>query len=109
MLNAQDEIITKNLQILSSILKVTLNLFPSITKITDTSQVSLLYRYIRQQYVDDFFENGNLRFTTLYTCRSHEDLIRRDDQEGKSIFVARPDKDGNVWDKSHKNNIKKRI
>jgi len=71
-------------------------------KITDSRKIPTLYRYINQNHVDDFFKNGNLYFTTIYNCRAHEDLIRKDETEGKSVFKALPDVNGDVFDKSHK-------
>ena len=77
---------------------------PTIS-VTDSSKIPTLYRYIDQNFVDDFFDNGNLYFTTIYNCRSHEDLIRKDETEGKAVFKALPDVNGDAFDKSHKHRI----
>jgi len=42
-----------------------------------------LFRYLDSQFVDSFFDSGELLLTTYRRCRAHEDLVRRDDREGK--------------------------
>lgn len=44
------------------------------------------FRYLPTQYVDQFFADGSLLFTTYEKCRAHEDLTRRDAREGKTNF-----------------------
>lgn len=45
-----------------------------------------IYRYMNQEYVDQFFEQGTLLLTTYKRCREHEDAVRRDNQEGSYTF-----------------------
>lgn len=46
-------------------------------------------RYLPAEYVDNFFARGELLLTTYEKCRTHEDLARRDVNEGKSNFFLR--------------------
>lgn len=44
------------------------------------------FRYLPTPYVNGFFSDGSLLFTTYEKCRTHEDLTRRDSREGKASF-----------------------
>ena len=46
--------------------------------------IPILYRFIEEQYVDEFFKTGNLKLTTFENCKRLEDDIRRDSREGRS-------------------------
>ena len=53
-----------------------------------------LFRYIKEEFIDSFFENGELGITTLRKCRKHE-RARRDESEGLLGYYYRSaDKDG---------------
>ncbi len=44
------------------------------------------FRYLQEDYVDAFFERGEILLTTYERCKSHEDESRRDQNEGKLNF-----------------------
>ena len=45
-------------------------------KVTDGDSLPIIYHYMHEEYVDDFFSNGNLKLQTLFECREIEDDIR---------------------------------
>lgn len=53
---------------------------------TRSADESSKFRYLPTQYVEQFFSDGSLLFTTYEKCRTHEDLTRRDSREGKTNF-----------------------
>ena len=42
-----------------------------------------LYRYLEEKYIESFFSDGKLFLTTYQRCRSHENEVRKDEDEGK--------------------------
>ncbi len=46
--------------------------------------VPIVYRFMDEQYVDDFWKNGVLKLTTFSKCKELEDKNRKDDKEGQS-------------------------
>lgn len=48
----------------------------------------ILYRYLDQQYIDEFFETGRLRLSTFATFAEHEDEQRHDPNEGTNILIG---------------------
>ena len=53
----------------------------------------ILYRFIEEQYVDEFFKTGNLKLTTFENCKKLEDDNRKDTKEGQSELYGY---DGNI-------------
>ena len=53
---------------------------------THSDHESPKFRYLPTQYVEQFFADGSLLFTTYEKCRTHEDITRRDSREGKTNF-----------------------
>ena len=47
----------------------------------------MVYRFLDEKYIDDFFKDGNLMLSTYERCRKLEDEKRRDEQEGKNTVV----------------------
>lgn len=45
-----------------------------------------VYRYLDDAWIDEFFMHGRLLLSTYDRCRTHEDLVRRDEREGKRQF-----------------------
>lgn len=43
-------------------------------------------RYLDAKWINDFFVAGRLMLSTYEKCRTHEDLSRRDEREGKGNF-----------------------
>ena len=56
------------------------------TKVWNDLNCPQLFRYMEEKYIDNFFENGELRITTLNECRKHEE-IRQDIFEGVLDFI----------------------
>lgn len=48
-----------------------------------------MFRYMPQEYIDDFFEDGTLRLSSFERFSRHEDEIRRDSSEGGNILWGR--------------------
>ena len=46
-----------------------------------------LFRYIEEEFIDNFLENGELLITTLNKCREHE-KTRRDESEGVLDYIS---------------------
>ena len=46
--------------------------------------IPILYRFIEEQYVDEFFKTGKLKLTTFDNCKKLEDDNRKDTKEGQS-------------------------
>ena len=44
----------------------------------------VVYRFIDEQYVNDFWKKGILKLTTFSKCKELEDKNRKDDKEGQS-------------------------
>jgi len=51
-----------------------------------TVKVPQVVRYMDRQWIQRFFETGELMLTTYAHCRSHEDTSRRDSEEGVAQF-----------------------
>lgn len=49
----------------------------------------VVYRYMEQQWVDKFFETGELMLTSFTRCSSHCDEQRADEFEGMTLVVGR--------------------
>ena len=47
----------------------------------------MVYRFLDEKDIDDFFKDGNLMLSTYERCRKLEDEKRRDEQEGKNTVV----------------------
>jgi hypothetical protein len=47
------------------------------------------YRYLDREYVEDFFRDGSLRLSSFARFAEHEEEQLRDENEGKTGFVAR--------------------
>lgn len=54
------------------------------TPINVINSIPSLYRFIEAQYVDLFFEKGELKLTTFENCKNLEDENRKDTKEGQS-------------------------
>lgn len=52
----------------------------------DTFLPPFLFRFLEQRYVDSFFSTGSLYLTSYRRCRTHEDAVRLDADEGKYTF-----------------------
>jgi hypothetical protein len=48
-----------------------------------------VYRYMDEEWVDNFLMNGDLRLSTLKRCQTIECSIRRDENEGKWNYVTK--------------------
>lgn len=55
--------------------------------------IPILYRFIEEQYVDEFFKTGKLKLTTFDNCKKLEDDNRKDTKEGQSELYGY---DGNI-------------
>jgi len=49
----------------------------------------VVYRYMDQQWVDKFFETGELMLTSFARCSQHRDEQRADEFEGMALVVGR--------------------
>lgn len=49
----------------------------------------VVYRYMDQQWVDKFFETGELMLTSFTRCSQHRDEQRADEFEGMTLVVGR--------------------
>lgn len=47
-----------------------------------------MYRYMPQEYIDDFFEKGVIRLSSFDRFSQHEDEVRRDSSEGSNILYG---------------------
>jgi len=47
-----------------------------------------IYRYLDQQYIDEFFEEGVIQLSSFSEFRQHEDEMREDSNEGVNIVTA---------------------
>lgn len=54
--------------------------------------IPVLYRYMPEQYVDDFFKTGNFMISNFNRCKQLEDEARRDMNEGKNNFNGKAEK-----------------
>ena len=52
------------------------------------NKVSILYRMIEEQYIDEFLSEGKLRLSTFSKCSHHESEDRRDALEGSVTIHA---------------------
>lgn len=52
------------------------------------SPIPVLCRFMGEQYIDQFLEEGKLRLTTFEKCKTLEDDIRRDNREGRSLICG---------------------
>lgn len=50
--------------------------------------VPVVYRFIEEQYIDEFLETGILQLSTFRRCGKLEDPMRKDGREGESIIVG---------------------
>jgi len=50
-------------------------------------RVNPVYRFMQQQYVDAFFDDGSLRISTFDFFARHPDELRRDEHEGHGMVV----------------------
>lgn len=48
----------------------------------------IVYRFIEEQYVDEFFKTGALRLSTFGRCKKLEDENRKDISEGNATLIA---------------------
>lgn len=46
------------------------------------------FRFLEQQYVDDFFNHGKIRLSSFLKFRQHSDEIRGDNTEGGGLYLA---------------------
>ena len=49
----------------------------------------VIYRFLEREYVDKFFETGELLLSTFENFSKHDDEKRRDERDGKGIFIGR--------------------
>ena len=56
-------------------------------KVADKSKLPTLYRYLSEQYVNRFFEDGALRLSTLYGARAVCSILVP--QSGLAIQICR--------------------
>lgn len=63
------------------------------TSINVEYNIPFLYRFIKEEYVDSFFETGELKLTTFENCKTLEDKNRKDTMEGQSKLYGY---DGNI-------------
>lgn len=47
----------------------------------------MVYRFLDEKYIDDFFNDGSLMLSTYERCKKLEDEKRRDEQEGENTIV----------------------
>ena len=48
----------------------------------------VLYRYMPQQFIDEFFEHGKLKLSSFSEFAKHKDELRHDSQEGANILTG---------------------
>lgn len=53
-----------------------------------------LFRYMPEEFVNNFFEDGSIRLSSFTQFHSHEDEQRLDKREGKAMFVSTTQKNG---------------
>ncbi len=53
-----------------------------------------LFRFLKREYVDAFFNDGSLRISSFSKFHKHEDEQRLDRSEGKTMFVHRTNQGG---------------
>lgn len=53
--------------------------------------VPMVFRYLESEWVDDFFENGNLRLSSFKKFHQHTDEQRGDKKEGQNMVVGTGD------------------
>ena len=66
----------------------------------DLPEYPILYRYLDQQYVDQFFNDGSLIINTLKNYQKMEGDIRQDPEEGLGHFVTELNEKGLQADES---------
>ncbi|CBJ50358.1 hypothetical protein [Ralstonia solanacearum] len=55
----------------------------------ENQALTSVYRHLSKEWVNHFFETGELLLTTLPRCREHEEASRRDEADGKLWFALR--------------------
>ncbi len=68
--------------------------------IPNKDNIPKLFRYMNKKWVDNFFETGELRIPTLKKCKTHEDEIRQDEDDGTFFASALSNDDGILADNS---------
>jgi hypothetical protein len=60
------------------------------------SVIPFLYRYENKNYIDTFFENGDLFISSFHNYKKYEDNELGDTHEGSSMNIAKSDNDLNI-------------
>jgi len=59
--------------------------------ITIADKQPIVYRFIEEKYIKDFFDNGNLMISTYSRCKQLESSNRRDEKEGSNTLNGTED------------------
>jgi len=59
-----------------------------------TVRTPWVYRYLPQQYVDRFFDTGELRLSSFAAFQKHQDEERKDGCEGYNLLIHRTEEKG---------------
>jgi hypothetical protein len=82
------EVFEENLELLDDIEKTPQRLREIPYQPFIQSFVPMVYRYLESEWVDEFFETGNLRLSSFKKFHQHTDEQRGDKNEGRNMVVG---------------------